>query len=404
MPLTQQKNNHMRHVEDGVISGGIVGATQSVNALRELQKTLQGSHKQNISVKWDGSPAIIAGTDPSDGKFFVATKSIFNKSPRVFKKKREIDDFTKGDLNTKLSIALEELPSLGIKGIIQGDFLFGPGDLKNKIISGARYLTFHPNTIVYAIPSNSTEAKELKSKRIGIVWHTTYKGNSLSSLKASYGVDVKKLKPSSTVWYQDANLKDVSAATLSDKESSQVEQHLSNAEKLLSTIPKQFLFQIQNTQELQRLINQFNNIHVRKGVVVKNAKRHSSELVKWVKQTYRHRINSRKSEAGREGQARRLQELLRFFSPQNANKLAALFELQRELTLAKIILINKLNLLSTFGTFLKTNRGYRVTDQEGFVVVDKLGSDAVKLVNRMEFSYSNFSPEVLRGWDASGKN
>ena len=55
-------------------------------------------------------------------------------------------------------------------------------------------------------------------------------------------------------------------------------------------------------------------------------------------------------------------------------------------------------------TFLKTRKGYRTTGQEGYVAIDKLGGDAVKIVDRMEFSFANFSPTILKGWDKPGRN
>ena len=61
----------------------------------------------NMTVKWDGAPAIFAGTDPSDDKFFVAKKSVFNVTPKLYKTDEEIDDDLSGDLNSKFKIALK---------------------------------------------------------------------------------------------------------------------------------------------------------------------------------------------------------------------------------------------------------------------------------------------------------
>jgi hypothetical protein len=177
--ITEQKNTHMTHIEDKVIYGGVKGTRQAILALRELRDMLRGVHDGNVSVKWDGAPAIFAGTDPRDGKFFVAKKGIFNKNPKVYKSSADVDADTSGDLAAKLKLALKHLPALGIKGVVQGDFLFGPGDIKTKKIKGSSYVTFHPNTIVYALPSESAGAKAVKSAKIGIVWHTTYTGNSI---------------------------------------------------------------------------------------------------------------------------------------------------------------------------------------------------------------------------------
>jgi len=151
--ITEQKNTHMTHIEDKVLYGGVKGTREAILALRSLRDMLQGEHDGSVSVKWDGAPAIFAGVDPSDGKFFVAKKGIFNKNPKVYKSDADVDADASGDLAAKLKQALQYLPALGIKGVIQGDFLFGPGDVKTKKIKGKSYVTFHPNTIVYALPS-----------------------------------------------------------------------------------------------------------------------------------------------------------------------------------------------------------------------------------------------------------
>jgi len=397
--LSEQKNTHMTHIEDKVLYGGVDGTRQAINALRALRDMLQGKHKGDISVKWDGAPAIFAGIDPRDGEFFVAKKGIFNKNPKVYKTKADVDSDTSGDLNVKLNAALEELPALGIKGVIQGDFLFGPGDIQNKNIGGEKYVTFHPNTIVYAIPSGSEAAKQIRRARIGIVWHTTYKGSSFESMKASYGVDVSKLKKVSKVWSEDAMLRNVSVATLDEKTTKQVNEYLSTAGKLFQKISGSVLRQLETHPELPQLIEQYNNTFVRAGSIIPDSRRHVIGLQRWLTDKYQKVIDARKSEKGKAAQKQKRDALMSFFSKKNTAALIAMFELQRNIVLAKMILINKLNDLSNIDTFVKTRKGYKVTGQEGFVAIDTIGGDAVKLVDRMEFSYNNFSPDILKGWD-----
>lgn len=141
----------MTHIEDKVIYGGVKGTRDAIMALRSLRDMLGGKHAGNVSVKWDGAPAVFCGTDPRDGRFFVAKKGIFNKSPKVYKSDADIDADTSGDLADKLKLALKYLPELGIKGVVQGDFLYSKSDIKTKKIDGKAYVTFHPNTIVYAV-------------------------------------------------------------------------------------------------------------------------------------------------------------------------------------------------------------------------------------------------------------
>ncbi len=102
--LTEQKNTHMTHIEDKVLYGGVNGTREAIFALRSLRDMLKGEHDGNVSVKWDGAPAIFAGTDPNDGKFFVAKKGIFNKNPKVYKTAADVDADTSGDLAVKLKL------------------------------------------------------------------------------------------------------------------------------------------------------------------------------------------------------------------------------------------------------------------------------------------------------------
>ena len=398
--LSEQKNTHMTHIEDKVIYGGVKGTREAIFALRELRDMLGGKSKGSVSVKWDGAPAIFAGQDPSDGKFFVAKKGIFNKNPKIYKTNADIEEDTKGSLTDLLKNALKYLPELGIKGVVQGDFLFGPGDLSTKTIDGQKYVTFHPNTIVYAIPES--QASEVKKAKIGIVWHTTYNGDTFENMKASYGVDVSKFKKSSNVWSQDAMLRSV-PATMSKQETEKVNEYLSKSGKLFNQIAGSTLRTLEGNQELARLIEQFNNTYVRKGEVVTDTKAHTKNLIRWIEDRYQKEIDKRKTEKGKQTQVDKRDAILAFFSSKNRSSLEKMFELQKMLVLAKLKLINKLDSLKKIDTFVKTPKGYKVTGEEGYVAIDKLGGDAVKLVDRMEFSYNNFSPDILKGWDTPGR-
>ncbi len=403
--ITEQKNTHMTHIEDKVIYGGVKGTRQAILALRELRDMLSGVHEGNVSVKWDGAPAIFAGTDPSDGKFFVAKKGIFNKNPKVYKTPADVDADTSGDLADKLKDALRYLPGLGIKGVVQGDFLFGPGDLSKDTIKGKKYITFHPNTIVYAVPVDSDAARAIKSAKIGIVWHTTYKGTGdFNSLKASYGVDVSRFKKSKNVWSQDAMLRDLTKLTMSKKDTEEVNEHLSQAGKLFNQIAGSTLRQLERNSELSRLIETFNNTYVRRGAVIGDTGRHVSSLILWIKERFQKEIDKRKTEKGKSAQQAKLDAILDFFSPKNKMSLKRMFDLQKLIVLAKLKLINTLDKLGKVNTFVKTRNGYKVTGAEGYVAIDKLGGDAVKIVDRMEFSYNNFSPDILKGWDKPTRN
>lgn len=401
--ITEQKNTHMTHIEDKVLYGGVNGTREAIMALRSLRDMLGGEHAGNVSVKWDGAPAIFAGIDPRDGRFFVAKKGIFNKSPKVYKTDADVDADASGDLATKLKLALQYLPSLGIKGVIQGDFLFSSDDVKTEKIKGASYVTFHPNTIVYAVPAGTAMAKDIKAAKIGIVWHTTYTGKTFESMRASYGVDVSKMRKTTAVWSQDAMLRDMTNMTMSKKDTDEVNAHLSNAGKIFNQISGTTLRQLEGNRNLAQTIETYNNTFVRKGMVVQNTRSHVAGLIRYIKTKYKKEIDSRKTTQGRAAQQKKLDDILSFFSPQNKKSLEKMFDLQKSIVMAKLKLINILNKLHNVDTFLKTKKGFKTTGQEGYVAIDTLGGDAVKIVDRMEFSYANFSPDILKGWDKPGR-
>ena len=180
------KNLHLEHIEDEILNNGVNGGRAAINFIQSLRDMLAGTAKTsvNVSTKWDGAPAIFAGTDPSDGQFFVAKKSVFNKNPILYKKESDID--LSGDLGEKFKVALSEFSKLGIKGVIQGDLLYTKSTLESSMKD---HWTFQPNTIMYAVPKDSDIGKQISKSKIGIVWHTTYSGDTLEGMSSSFGMN-----------------------------------------------------------------------------------------------------------------------------------------------------------------------------------------------------------------------
>jgi len=404
--LAEAKNTHMIHLEDLILDGGVKGARQAILALRSLRDMLSGNTKapMDVTVKWDGAPALFAGEDPRDGQFFVAKKGIFNANPKVYKNHADIDADTSGDLSKKLKIAFDNLKGLGIKDVIQGDFMFDKSDLKKEKIDGVGHITFHPNTILYAVPLNTPLAKEIERAEVGIVWHTSYSGADFENMKAEFGKDiVSKIKSSPKVWMQDATLKDLSGtATLTQKDSLLVSKKISDAGKIFQKIASSTLKEIESNKELNLVINVYNNTMVRKGQRISNTKKHAQGLIQFVTDRYAKEIGKRSSQKGKDVQIQKRDQLLSFFSKSNLKNLENIFILQNLVIDSKLIIINKLNRLSKIGTFVKTKSGFKVTNPEGFVAIDRMEGGAVKLVDRMEFSTNNFSKDIIKGWDNPG--
>jgi len=400
--IVEQKNTHMTHVEDLVFDGGVDGTRQAIKFLQDLRDMLAGNAKNKVTttVKWDGAPAIFAGIDPRDKKFFVAKKGVFNKDPKVYKTNADIDADTQGDLAAKLKVALAEFKKLGIKsGVYQGDLMF-TDDKKIATINGEKYVTFHPNTIVYAVPVGTELANKIVKAKIGVVWHTTYTGNSFESMTASFGQSIiNKMTHTPSVWMDDANYKDYSGtATFTQTETAELTAILSQAGKLFSEIPAQTLNAIKDNDDLNMAVNTYNNSKVRAGEQITDTHAHVVGLFNYIHDKYQKEIDTKKTEKGKQAQEAKRSAVLSFFANHDKASIVKIFDLVNLLAKAKLMIVNKMNEAGHINTFLKTTNGYKVTGVEGFVAIDHLTGGAVKIVDRLEFSKSNFSPDIIKGW------
>ena len=393
----------MEHLCDLPFNEGVEGTRKAINFLRDLRDMLAGNSTKNLSttVKWDGAPAIFAGIDPRDGKFFVAKKGIFNKNPKIYKTQAEIKADLSGELASKFSIALEEFSKLGItKGVYQGDLMFTKGDVKLETIEGEKYFTFHPNTIVYAVPVRSALGNTIAKAKIGVVWHTTYTGKTFETMTASFGKGiVDKMKQVSGIWMDDATYKDYSGtATFTQSETKEITSILSKAGTLFQSLDSKLLNAFREDEELLTLVKTFNNSKIRANQKVTDPRKHVEELFHYIYDKIQKEIDTRKTEAGKAAQEERRKKVLALFSAHDKAEIAKVFELTNLLVDAKHMIINKMNQAGHINTFLKTADGFKVTGVEGFVAIDHLTGGAVKIVNRMEFSKANFSPEIIKGW------
>jgi len=391
------KNLHLEHLEDEVLNNGINGTRAAINFLRSLRDMLAGSAKKsvNVSVKWDGAPAVFAGINPENDKFFVGTKGVFNKTPKVNYTDADIDaNHSSAGLNAKLKVALKYLPKLGIKDVLQGDMLFTQDDFSTETIDGISYTTFTPNTITYAVPKES--ASKIEKSKMGIVWHTTYSGDTLQSMRASFGASVKGLTKTNDVWFTDANYKDTSGTINFNKaETSSITSVLSQAGKTFHKFNSQFTKQLMSRQDVVLLIKTFNNTKVREGQKISNTSKHSQDLIKYVDVKMQKNIDSVKTQKAKDAKKKVKDDLISFLSSNKGN-LKIIFDMQNLLTDAKNMIIRKLEKAKgVMDTFIRTDNGYRVTAPEGFVAIDQMG-DAVKLVDRLEFSQANFT--AAKNW------
>ena len=359
------------------------------------------STRVTATVKWDGAPAVFAGIDPRDGKFFVAKKGVFNKEPKVYKTPAEIDADTQGDLATKLKIALTEFKKLGItSGVYQGDLMFTAPDLKKETIDGNDYVTFHPNTIVYAVPANSELSRQIRKAKIGVVWHTSYSGKSFETMRATFGQAItKKLKSTPSVWMDDANYKDYSGtATFTASETAAVTAQLSKLGAIFQSMNAATLNAISQDADLLMLVKTYNNSKIKANQPISNAKMHVQGLFHWIYERFQKDIDSKKTEKGKAAGEEKRKKIMAFFANHPQEDIVKIFEVSMMIADIKKPIISKMNQAGHINTFVRTAKGFKITGVEGFVAIDRLTGGAVKIVDRMEFSSNNFSPEIIKGW------
>lgn len=398
-------NVHLEHIEDEIFNFGIEGGRASINFIRSLRDMLMSgsSRSVNVTVKWDGAPAIFCGKHPETGKFFVAKKSLFNKTPKFYTSIAEIDDDLSGDLATKFKACFNNLKDIGIDNILQGDLMFTKGDLTKQDINGESYETFQPNTIMYAVPSTSKLASTMRKANVGIVFHTTYTGDSLDNLKASFGADISKLKKTSKVWMDDAEYNDVSGtATFTQKDSAEITRLMSRTGKVFQKIKKPTLdafLKLQDQMDDGMMYKTYHNSKVRAGenFLRLNYKKHTDDYLKFVEEKFDAQIDKLKKPDAKKTKAKNKNIYLtqiRKYLP----LLRTLVEFQALINYAKIKILAKVNKAKQLtAMFVKKDNGFDVVSPEGFVAIDNNMGGAVKLVDRMEFSLNNFT--VQKNWD-----
>jgi hypothetical protein len=402
--LTESKkegaNLHLEHIEDEILNRGVNGARDTINFLQSLRDMLAGhsTSKVNLTTKWDGAPAVFCGINPDNGKFFVGTKGVFNANPKLNYTDEDIDkNHSSEGLNAKLKVALRYLPKLGIKGVLQGDMMFAKGDITEKNIDGENYITFQPNTIVYAVPSDSKLAKTMQAAQMGIVFHTSYTGKTFSDMKASFNIDIKNLTTTKDVWFRDAYFVDASGtASFTEEETKQITGILSVAGRTLQSISSLALNRIAASDIILTYIKTFNNTKVREGLKIRDTQAHTTELIRWVEAKLNKDISDAKKEDTKQKRIKEKTEIMRFFRNSRTD-LVRIFDMMNNVVDAKNMIVKKLQQLKQVtGTFLRTDDGYKVTNPEGFVAVDKLKGNAVKLIDRLEFAHANFN--AAKNW------
>jgi hypothetical protein len=383
---------HLEHLEDEMLNYGVDGCMAAVSFLKELRKMM--GHQESsgfMQTKWDGAPSVICGTDPNTGMFFVGTKSVFNKTdPKLCYSEEQIDGWYEGDLAEKLKFSLRYFSQLGIEGVVQGDLLF-TSDIRKENVNGEQLYTFRPNTITYGIPVDHDIGKKAGRAKIGVVFHTHYTGDELSTMQARAGA---KVKESSDVLVVQ-NDTPMNRVGFSKNEMRKFDNYISKIERMCQ-ICGDFLDELVGATgttgdakfHIASYLKQFFNNEIKNARSIGNIDESLYDLANFYHEKMSKELAKIKTPANLV-KKRNLVYQSENYLVDNVYKFKAMLTLYKELQAVKQMVIDKLDHLEEFRTFVQTEKGYKVTTPEGYVL-HKDGS-MIKFVNRLEFAYNNFT-------------
>ena len=388
---------HLEHLEDEMLNYGVDGCKAAVSFLKELRKMLGHQDSQGfMQTKWDGAPSVICGTHPEHGYFFVGTKSVFNKTePKICASEAKIDMLYSGDLAEKLKFSLKYFSQLGIKGVVQGDLLF-TSDLKTETVEGERLYTFRPNTITYGIPVDHPIGRAARVAKIGVVFHTHYTGSILSEMQARAGADVTGSADALVI----KNDTPMDRVGFTQQELQRFDNHVQKIERMCS-LAGDFLDDLVSNMgstgdakfHISTYIKQFFNSEVRTGTQITNVDETVNALVNFYDEKMQKELAKIKTVANRTKKCALVYKSENYLLD-NVYKFKAMIALYKELQTLKQMVIDKLDHLEEFRTYVQTENGYKVTTPEGYVM-HKDGS-MIKFVNRFEFAFNNFT--IQKQW------
>ena len=372
----EEKLSHLEHAEDHVINAGKEGYKHAVNTLNAVHKTLTGQKGgASVTEKYDGSPSVVFGHHPENGKFFVASKSAFNKNPKI--------NYTPADIEKNhghapglvhhLKNALEHLPKVTpSKGVFQGDIMHS----KEHVEKSDSKVHFTPNTLTYHEPANSEEGKKIQNSKIGIAVHTGYQGKDIQSMKANYTPDLSGFKHHPDVHTIDVGIdKEKAKANYTPAKQNQFHKHMAEAEAVAKTLkPSDYKKVEPHTEHLKTYINRT----VREGTTP-----NTDDFYNHVKEQHGKEIAKVKTQKSIEAKTSGMNTQLNHIRS-NSDTIGKVLQIHHHLQAAKDVQNQALSPTQRF----KTSINGTPTKGEGFVAV--VNNRPTKIVDRKEFSRQNF--------------
>lgn len=369
--IETEKLTHLEHAEDHHINAGKVGFDHAVKTLEAIHNKLSGKSSQaKLTTKYDGSPSVVFGHHPETGKFFVASKSAFNKNPKLnyTEKDVEANHGHAPGLVSKLKSALKHLPKVAPKkGVYQGDLMYTKDDVQEH---GGSY-HFKPNTITYSAKKDSAEGKKIGNAHLGIVVHTQYHGKDFASMKA-------KFAPTLGGFDKHPDVHVINPKTEHE------EGHYTNEQKTAFETSIAKAKKIAQKHDYSHLDKHREHIKTYINDTVKTGDAPTVEGLK-AHVTKKHMAQSAKLKTAKSKSA--VQQKLAATASDidaNAKHINNTFAIHKHLQNAKNQLVNALSSKSTYGHSISG----KAAKPEGFVAV--IDNKPTKLVDREEFSRANF--------------
>jgi hypothetical protein len=392
------KLKHLEHLEDEVLNYGSVGCAAVVNFLTELKEMI-GNKSTNgfLQTKWDGAPSVVCGKNPMTGTFFVGTKSVFNKKDRkICYTENDIDGMYEGELNKKLKDCLNYFSKLGITGVIQGDLLF-TSDKKTQRVDGEELIIFRPNTITYGIPKDHPIGKVVDKAKIGVVFHTHYAGGpDLADMSARPKVEISNFNKVADVAVI-SNDTEVQKVSFTISEEQTFNRYIDKIKRMCDTSSDFHDYLVENSGTtgdakffVGSYLKPFFNAEIKAARTITNVQETLKSFAMFYKEKMDKEIISVKTAAAQTKKREFLYSGIKYLED-HEREFKAFVALYKTIQEAKLFIIQKLDGLEQFRTFVEIDGGYKVTAPEGYVLHQD--GDMVKLVNRIEFSKNNFTIE-----------
>jgi hypothetical protein len=381
------KLKHITHAEDRPLFHGAAGYGHAKGALNQAhQHMVSGKSDSNLTTKYDGSPSIVYGHHPETGKFFVATKSAFNKTPKLNFSEKDIDanhGHAPG-LADKMKAALKHLPKIAPKqGIFQGDVMHSgvksKANPKGDVSVKNGKVSYTPNTITYS--HGGDEAEAVGKSKFGIVTHTQYHGQDMTSMAAKPLTNHSNFTNHPDVHQMSAHL-DTSKVAYDAKKQEEFKKHMGAAEAIHKQHGGQMYKNIHpehsgDAGHLGTYINQTvrtGETPTHKGLQQHIMAKHEKDAAK-----LKTPANQEKKRAQGQSHVDHIQ--------QNKEHYANLLKMHGHLTAAKHTLTGALDAHHASGEGVGHSINGKETNPEGYVVHH--AGEPTKLVNRAEFAKAN---------------